>query len=568
MKRFSLNRETLPSDLLAGFVVAVTSIPDAMASAILAGLNPIQGLYAIMVGTPVGALATGSVFMTVAVTSAMALAVGDSLAGYSGDELLTAVITLTILVGLFALLLGVLKLGTLIRFVSNAVMMGFLTGVAVLIILGQLGDFTGYGSQYSNKVAQAVDLLLHVNQVDFQTLAIGLLTIALILLFNRTRIANFSMILALVIASAAVLLLGWKSVQLIGDIADIPRSLPTPKLPDPALVPALIGPAIAIAIIGLVQGAGVGRGVPNPDGGYPDPSRDFDGQGLANIAAGFFQGMPVGGSLSTTSINVNSGAKTRWANVFSGVIVAILVLLFASLVELIPMASVAAILIVAGWGTINFEEIGDVRDSGMAPRLVMIFTFVLTLFLPMQTAVFAGVILSLLLFIYDSAINVRVVQLVPQEDGFFREQATRDELANNDVTLLHLYGTVFFAAAYTMEQILPSPLEARRAVVILRLRGYQDVGSTFIGVMERYAQKLQENGGKLMLCGVSEGVKHRLERTETTETIPEADIFMAEDRLGSSTQKALAAAERWIKEPKDLPAVTTEAEEGGEEENE
>ena len=546
MKKFSLNRETLPSDLLAGFVVAVTSIPDAMASAILAGLNPIQGLYAIMVGTPLGALATGSVFMTVAVTSAMALAVGDSLAGYSGDELLTAVITLTILVGLFALLLGVLKLGTLIRFVSNAVMIGFLTGVAVLIILGQLGDFTGHDSQFSNKVVQAVDLLLHVNQVDLQTLAIGLLTIALILLFGSTRLANFSMILAMVLATAALLVLGWDSVQLIGDIADIPRSLPTPKLPDPSLVPALIGPAIAIAIIGLVQGAGVGRGVPNPDGSSPDPSRDFDGQGLANIAAGFFQGMPVGGSLSTTSINVNAGAKTRWANIFSGVFVAVLVLLFASLVELIPMASVAAILIVAGWGTINFEEIGDVRDVGMAPRLVMILTFALTLFLPMQTAVFAGVILSLAYFIYDSAINVRVVQLAPQEDGTFLEGAPPDEVPGHDVTLLHVYGTVFFAAAYTLEQILPSPLEARRAVVILRLRGHEDVGSTLIGVMERYAGKLQENGGKLLLCGVSEGVRERLEHTETTDTIPGEDIFMAEDRLGSSTQKALAAAKEWL----------------------
>ena len=546
MKKFSLNRETLPSDLLAGLVVALTSIPDAMASAILAGLNPIQGLYAIMVGTPVGALTTGSVFMTVAVTSAMALAVGDSLAGYSGDELLTAAITLTILVGLFALLLGVLKLGTLIRFVSNAVMMGFLTGVAVLIILGQLGDFTGYDSQFSNKVVQAVDLLLHPNQVDLQTLAIGLLTLGVIVLLGRTRLANFSMILAMVVASAAVLLLGWTSVALIGDIADIPRSLPIPKLPDPRLVPALIGPAIAIAIIGLVQGAGVGRGVPNPDGSSPDPSRDFDGQGLANIAAGFFQGMPLGGSLSTTSINVNAGAKTRWSNIFSGVFVAILVLLFAGLVELIPMSSVAAILIVAGWGTINFEEIADVRDSGMAPRLIMAFTFVVTLFLPMQTAVFIGVILSIGYFVYDSAINVHVVQLVPQEDGSFLEQAPPDEPPSKDVTLLHVYGTVFFAAAYTLEQTLPSPLKARRAVVILHLRGYQDVGSTFIGVMERYAQKLQENGGKLLLCGVSEGVRERLERTETTETIAAEDIYMAEDRLMASTVKALEAARVWL----------------------
>jgi SulP family sulfate permease len=444
LEQLKSSRGTLPSDLLAGFVVAVTSIPDAMASAILAGLNPIQGLYAIMVGTPVGALATGSVFMTVAITSAMALAVGDSLAGYSGDALVEAVITLSILVGLFALLLGVLKLGTLVRFVSNAVMMGFLTGVAALIILGQLGDFTGYESQYSNKVVRAIDLLLHLNEVDLQTLAIGLLTVALILLFGRTRLMNFSMVLAMVLVTAALLLLGWDSVQLIGDIADIPRSLPTPKLPDPSLVPALIGPAIAIAIIGLVQGAGVGRGVPNPDGSYPDPSRDFDGQGLANIAAGFFQGMPVGGSLSTTSINVNAGAKTRWANIFAGVFVAILFLLFASLVELIPMSSVAAILIVAGWGTINFEEIGDVRDSGMAPRLAMILTFVLTLFLPMQTAVFAGVILSLLLFIYDSAINVRIVQMACS--------GNRPHRMSCPATTLPLYTSM---APYSLRPLIP-----------------------------------------------------------------------------------------------------------------
>jgi SulP family sulfate permease len=114
--------------------------------------------------------------------------------------------------------------------------------------------------------------------------------------------------------------------------------------------------------------------------------------------------------------------------------------------------------------------------------------------------------------------------------------------------MLRVYGTVFFAAAYTLEQILPSPLQARRAVVVLRLRGYQDVGSTFIGVVERYAQKLQENGGKLLLCGVSEGVRERLERTETTETIPEEDIFMADDIVGSSTRRALAAAQQWLKQ--------------------
>ncbi len=186
MKRFSLNRETLPSDLLAGFVVAVTSIPDAMASAILAGTNPVYGLYGLMAGTPVGALITSSQFMSVAVTSAMALIVGSALADVAADDQTAALFTLTLLVGVLGILAGLLRLGRLMRYVSNSVMVGFLTGVSVLIILSQLGDFTGYASEYSNKVAKAVDLLLHPTEIDLQTFAIGILTVVIILVLDRT----------------------------------------------------------------------------------------------------------------------------------------------------------------------------------------------------------------------------------------------------------------------------------------------------------------------------------------------------------------------------------------------
>jgi SulP family sulfate permease len=184
----------------------------------------------------------------------------------------------------------------------------------------------------------------------------------------------------------------------------------------------------------------------------------------------------------------------------------------------------------------------------MASRMVMVLTMVVTLFLPMHVAVFIGVVLSVGLFVYDSGMNVRIVSIVVREDGAFVEQAPPEELPSDDVTLLHVYGTVFFAAAYSLEQILPSPLKARRAVAIVHLRGYEDVGSTFIGVMERYAQRLQENGGRLLLSGVSEGVKRRLDRTETTETIPEEDIFLADPVQGASTRKALQVARAWLEE--------------------
>ena len=550
MNNLSLSKKTIGADLAAGVVNAVTSIPDALGSAVLAGLNPIHGLYAIMVGTPVGALTTGSVFMNVSITSAMALAVGEALSGYSGEEQAAALITLTVLVGLVALALGLLKLGTLTRFVSNAVMTGFLTGIAVLIILGQLGDLTGYESEFSNKVRAAIDLLLHPGQVDLSTLAIGLLTIVLILALDRTRLRNFSMVIAILVGSAVVYVFDLSSVQVVADIAEIPRSIPMPRLPDLTLAPALFGSACAIAVIGLVQGAGVGRNYANPDGDYPEPSQDFSGQGVANIVAGFFQGMPVGGSLSSTAINVSAGAKTRWANISAGIFALVFVLLFAGLIEQVAMPCVAALLIVAGVQAIDWAEMADVRDAGWMPRLIMIVTFTITLFLPIQQAVFFGVVLSSLLFVYRAALHARFWELTALGDGRFRERPAPEELSSQSITVLQFYGTTFFGAAYTLEKRLPSPQKAKQAVVVLRLRGHEGVASTFIGVLERYADRLQAGGGKLVLSGVSEQVWQRLLVTETTESIPEEDIFLSDDILGASTHRALEAAALWIEREK------------------
>ena len=245
MTQNTAQRKDLVPNLVAGLTTAIADIPDAMASAVLAGANPVYGLYAIMVGKPVGGLLTSSHFMTLAVTSAMALTAGSVLLSLSGEEHANALFTLTLLVGLFQVAAGLLRLGRLMRFVSNAVMVGFLTGVSVLVVLSQLGDFSGYSSQYSNKVVKAVDLFTHLNQVHAQTLVIGLATVILILVFDRTRLRNFSMLIALLIASGAVLAFGWDVVEQVGDVAQIPKGLPIPLLPDLSMVPELIVPAIS-----------------------------------------------------------------------------------------------------------------------------------------------------------------------------------------------------------------------------------------------------------------------------------------------------------------------------------
>jgi SulP family sulfate permease len=545
-------KRSLIPDLVAGLTTGIANIPDAMASAILAGVNPVFGLYALMVGTPVGALLTSSNFMLICTTSAMALTAGSALSHLSGPAQNQALFTLTLLVGLFMMAAGLLRLGRLMRFVSNAVMVGFLTGVSVLVVLSQLGDFTGYGSAYSNKVASSVDILLHPAQIDGQTMAIGLLTVLLILAFDRTRLRNFSMLLAMIIASAVVVLLDWQSVQQVSDVAVIPGGLPLPGLPKLSLIPELIAPALSIMIIGLVQGAGVSKAYPNPDGNYPDLSRDFFGQGAANTIAGFFHGMPIGGSVSSTALNVSAGAKSRWAGVFSGLVIVIVVLLFSRAVSVVAMPAMAALLIMAGIQSIKVEEVRDVWDVGWGPRIVMAVTFASTLMIPVQYAVFAGVVLSILAYLISSSQDVQLFEITPLLDGTYREQPAPEELPGNAVTVLDIRGSVFFAAAYRLEEMLPSAREVERPVVIFRLRQSRQISSTFVNVLEFYDAQLRAQGGKLMLSGVGPRVKEQLDLTETTQDVlGEEAIYLSTDIIGDSTKAALEAASVWLEETAD-----------------
>lgn len=551
MARLDFDTKNLPADIGASITMALVAVPDAIASAILAGVNPTYGFNALIVGTPIGSLFTSSQFMNIGSTAAMMLAVGGVLANFSAENILSALVTLTVLIGLFQLLLGVFKLGVFTRFISNAVMIGFFTGVATVLILGQLGDLTGFESDYSNKVMQTVDLLLNLDQVDWPSLLTGLATIGVIILFGRTRLRNYSLAIALLLASVAVLVLGLESVELVGDSFQITASFPTPTVPDLSMVRGLIMPSIAIGLLGLIQAAGISQTIPNPDGQYPDPSGDFRGQGIANFASGLFKGLPLGGSLGGTSIMLSAGAKSRWANVIMGLFVAIFVFFFADQVEKVALPAIAAVLIVAGFGVYNFEEIKDIWDVSRSSRLVMLVTFLATLVLDIQEAVFIGIILSILDFVYTSAQDVQVVELVEKKEGVFEERPCPAELRDNSITILYAWGALFFASARTIEDLLPDASEAKRAVVILRMHGRSRIGSTFIQILERYAGRLQANGGKILLSGVSHKVWDQLGRTETFETIPEEDVFLVDEILGGSTKQAFSTAQDWLNHPLD-----------------
>jgi SulP family sulfate permease len=535
-------------DFLAGFILGIESIPDAMASAILAGVNPIHGLYAVMLSTPIGALFAGSVFMSVQTTSALSLIVFDVSVVHEGEEGIWALFTLAILVGVFMIAFGLLKLGSVLRFVPHSVMTGFINGIAVLIVMGQLGDFTGYDSVGSNKLQQTFDLIRNFDQFHLQTLAVGIATILLILFFNRSKWKQFSFIIALILASLIVPLFDWADVTQVVDVSTLPDILPRPIIPDFSFIPALIMPAISIAIVGLVQGAGIGQSYPNPDGEYPDASQDFIGQGAANIAAGFFRGMPVGGSLSATSLVVSAGARSRVANITAGVVIAVTVILFGGFIEKLAMPALAGLLIVIGISTLQPEEAVMVWKTGPMQQLVMVATFISTLIMPLQYAVFLGVVLSLFLFVVRASNTMKLSQIELEEGELPIESPVPDELLPEQVMVLVPAGSLFFAAAPIFEEELPEIKNADHSAVIISLRGYDTVGSTFLTVLEKLNEDLIDHDSKLFLAELNDALWDQLTHTGHVRLFGRDHVYEATERVGESIFKAYDDAKKWVKE--------------------
>ena len=356
MIRDLFNRQYAKKDILAGLTLAVESVPDGMAVGTLAAINPMNGVYAYMMGGLSGAFFTSSVSMSIQATSAMALIVaGVSEVALGQPNAKDALLLLSLLTGLFMVIFGLLRLGGALRFIPNSVMSAFTHAVGFSIILGQLSNLTGYAAQGPNKPMQTVDLLLHLDQVNIYALITGVITMVLMVLLQRTRLKTFSILVAMFVASLVPILLGWAVLQ-VQDIAPIPSQLPRPFLPElsslPTLIPALLAPALALAIVGLVQGAAVTHEYPNPDGSKSDASGDFKGQGIANIITGFFQGMPVGGSFSATAILVSGGARTRFANIVAGLGIGGALLLLHNVICLLVRTSLGGFLFVLGVGVL------------------------------------------------------------------------------------------------------------------------------------------------------------------------------------------------------------------------
>lgn len=541
-------RDKLKDDGMAGLVLGVESVPDSLASGLLAGVNPVFGLYGYLYGMVGAALFTSTTYMAVQATGAMSIIVADVDLG-GRDDPARSLFTLSIATGLVMLVAGLLRLGGLLRFVSNSVMTGFIAAVGANIVLGQLGDFTGYDADGAGRIARAIDTILHFWQVDLATTAVGAVTVVLILVLQRTVLGALGLVVAIAAGSvlAAILNALDQEVALVSDIADVPGSLPFITAPVFGELIGLLVPAASLAFVGLVQGAGVSAGFPNEDGSKPDISQDFVGQGAGNIVSGLFQGMPVGGSMSASSLVVNAGAKTRGALFFAGLTMAVIILLLAEVVAYVAMPSLAGLLIVIGVSTIKPHRILSVARTGNVPLTVMGITLVLTMVIPLQYSVLVGVGISVILFVAGQSSRLTTKRLVFRDDGRVEQVDAPDVVAPGEVIVLQPYGTLFFATARTLEEELPAVSDdTRHAVVVIRLRGSDDAGSTVLDVLKSYATVLREHDSRLAIVTDGERLVSQLRRSGTADEMGHERIYRSSGFIGEATRRAHDDAAIWV----------------------
>jgi SulP family sulfate permease len=540
-------------NIISGLATGLFSIPEGMAYAQLAGVNPVYGLYSGIVAVIVSSLSTGTILMMSTLTSAIALATGSVLqnAGIQSSQMPQALFTITFLVGAIMFVLGILRLGSIVNFVSNAVMTGFVAGTSLLIILGQEHHLTGYSPVGADEFQKTINWLQNMSQWDKTTVAVSVVTILLMVLLKRIRpLEKFAAIIVLLVISIVVNLLKIQT-ELVGSIATIPNSLPPFMLPNFSLIPQLALGSMSVALVALAQGAGISTAVPNPDGSKSSQSRDFVGQGLGNLAGSFFQSMGTGGSLSRTGISVGAGANSRLGGVFAGLWLGLIVLLFGSQAEKVPLAVIGGMLTVVGVELI-MARVPSMRlvwrTGARGPIAALVITFLSALFIPLQYTIFLGAALSLILYVVASSRKFRLQQAVRLADGGWEVHEAPKELAASQATVMVVQGLDFFAEVPTLDDQMPPARGASNAVVILVLRDMQTLSSTGIKWLERYAQQLKANGGLMILADVNPAVHQVLKKSGALAVLGEKNVFPATERILAAEEAAWQAAQEWLQQ--------------------
>jgi len=500
-------------NLIAGLVVGIVALPLAMAFAIASGARPEQGIYTAIIGGGLISVFGGSRLQIAGPTGAFIAILAGITAKYGIAGLQVA----TLMAGVMLLLMGLARMGGVIKFIPAPVVVGFTAGIGVIIFVGQWSEFFGLpkpsGEHFHEKLWH---LLQSLPYAHLPTLSFALLGLLLVLLTPKIKfLARVpGPLVAMIVVTLLQMILQLPGVATIGSaFGGIPTGLPTfvvPEMSVPQII-ILIGPAFTIAMLGAIEALLSAVVADGMAGTKHDSNQELIGQGLANIVTPFFGGFAATGAIARTATNIRNGATSPLAGIMHAIALIAVLLFLAPLAADIPLAALAAILFVVAWNMSEVKHFAHLlKTAPIADRLILVITFVLTVFADLVVAVNVGMILAILHFLRRMS---DAVETLPVDETELHTELARHGIQHlpPDLLVYEIAGPMFFGAVENFERALVQT-QADPKFLIIRLRRVPFMDITGIQVLEEVMQKLRLRGIRVMLCDANERVRAKLER--------------------------------------------------------
>ena len=520
-----LVRANLQRNLVAGIVVGVVALPLAMAFAIASGARPEQGLYTAIIAGLMTSLFGGTRLQISGPTGAFiaVLAVITAQHGIAGLQVAT------LLAGVILLVMGSAKLGSVIKYIPDPVIVGFTSGIGVIIFVGEWKDFFGLhpapaGPHFHQRLGALLEALPHLHPA---TTALGALALLILILGTRVLRRVPSPLVAMVVVTLLQWQFGFAGVATLGTaFGGIPMTLPHLQLPviDFATIIQLIGPAFTIALLGAIESLLSATVADGMSGTRHDPNQELVGQGIANVLAPLFGGFAATGAIARTATNIRNGANSPLAGIVHCGVLLLVILLLAPLAAHIPLAALAAILFYVAWNMSDVHRFVHVLRTSPRPDIViLVLTFLLTVITDLVVAVNVGVVLASLLFMRRMAQSVSI------------EARTLDQLATEvgeggalalprDTIVYTIDGPFFFGAAENLEKTLRRS-QSHVGTIVIRMDNVPFIDTTGLRSIEEIVADFQRNGTRVVLCGVRTNVREKLERAGIVAQLGDGNLI-------------------------------------------
>lgn len=525
------DKKTFMSDLMAGIIVGIVALPLAIAFGIASGVTPEKGIITAIVAGLVISLFGGSKVQIGGPTGAFIIIIYGIIQKYGFEGLTIA----TLMAGFFLVLFGLLRLGTIIKYIPYPIVVGFTSGIAVTIFTTQIKDLFGLTlpSNPSDFIEKWGVYLQNFNTIDPWCALIGVASVAVIAVTPRFSKKIPGSLIAIILMTIVALLLknfaGVLSIETIGDRFSISNELPAAQVPDMnwETIKSLVSPAITIAILGAIESllsATVADGV---IGDHHDSNTELVAQGLANIASPLFGGIPATGAIARTMTNINNGGKTPVAGIIHAVVLLLIFLFLMPLAKYIPMACLAGVLVVVSYGMCGWRSFLELMKNPKSDVTVLLITFFLTIIFDLTIAIEVGLIIACLLFMKRMSETTDVKAITEEidlnQDAEFSTGNLDHLIIPQGVEVYEINGPYFFGAGNKFEEIMAS-FGDRPKVRIIRMRKVPFVDSTGIHNLTNLCEMSKKEGIQIVLSGVREKVNGQLEHAGFYHLIGEENI--------------------------------------------